>query len=150
MLYVSRPRDFNPQFSTVACEVTVDGEVLLLRCAIGKKFAGFLGLPGGKTESGESSHIAIAREAYEETGIDKRDNPNAFKYVGTRWVRFRNIGDFVYQHFSLSLPEKPNIALSKREHSESLWVPTRHLDRYKEQMIEDVFETLQAKTWEQH
>lgn len=47
-----------------------DGRVLLAERPAGKVMAGHWEFPGGKIESGEAAHEALARELHEELGID--------------------------------------------------------------------------------
>lgn len=46
-----------------------DGQVLFAQRPAGKPYAGYWEFPGGKIESGESAHVALARELEEELGI---------------------------------------------------------------------------------
>ncbi len=46
------------------------GRVLMARRPEGKPYAGWWEFPGGKVESGESVHAALARELREEVGVD--------------------------------------------------------------------------------
>ena len=46
-----------------------EGRFLLTSRPVGKVYAGYWEFPGGKIESGESVHEALARELHEELGI---------------------------------------------------------------------------------
>lgn len=50
--------------------VDADGRVLIARRPAGKAMAGLWELPGGKIEPGEVPEAALARELFEELGID--------------------------------------------------------------------------------
>lgn len=50
------------------------GELLFAQRPEGKPMAGYWEFPGGKLESGESVHDALARELHEELGIDIGDS----------------------------------------------------------------------------
>jgi len=50
--------------------VDADGRVLIARRPARKAMAGLWELPGGKVESGEVPEAALARELFEELGID--------------------------------------------------------------------------------
>ena len=46
-----------------------DGDVLFAQRPHGKPYAGYWEFPGGKIESGESAHEALARELHEELDV---------------------------------------------------------------------------------
>lgn len=53
----------------VALVINEQKEVLIARRQSGQHLAGFWEFPGGKVEAGESFACAVARELYEEVGI---------------------------------------------------------------------------------
>jgi 8-oxo-dGTP diphosphatase len=59
------------------------GEYLFAQRPEGKPMAGYWEFPGGKVESGESIHTALARELHEELGIEIADS--------TRWTEVEHI-----------------------------------------------------------
>jgi 8-oxo-dGTP diphosphatase len=61
----------NPLPITVTAACTLkDDSVLICRRAMNQKLAGFWELPGGKVEEGESYAECLARELFEELGVE--------------------------------------------------------------------------------
>ncbi len=96
-----------------------DGQFLLTRRPQGKIYSGYWEFPGGKVESGESLHHAIARELWEELGIHVRQ---AYPWI-TR--------TFTYTHATVRLHffrivswENQPIA---REQQELIWQQPGHI-----------------------
>ena len=71
------------EFGAVVCVWVYDGRghLLLTRRAKGKSFAGTWENSGGAVQAGESSREAIARELFEETGIQA--DPEEFELLDT-------------------------------------------------------------------
>lgn len=69
-------------YGLVVCVWVYDGHgnILLTRRAKGKSFHGTWENSGGAAKAGESSRQAIARELYEETGIQAEENEFEFLY----------------------------------------------------------------------
>jgi 8-oxo-dGTP diphosphatase len=53
-----------------AAMIDQSGRVLVAKRPQGKEFAGLWEFPGGKVEPGETPEVALARELYEELGIE--------------------------------------------------------------------------------
>ena len=94
----------NGEFGLVVCVWVYDdaGRVLLTRRAPEKSFAGTWENSGGAAQVGESSRQAIARELFEETGIQAKEEE--FHYLDSD--RHRN---FHYDFYAL----KRNTPLSE-------------------------------------
>ena len=75
------------EFGLVVCVWVYDGRgnILLTRRAPGKSFAGTWENSGGAAKAGETSRTAIARELFEETGIQAE--PGEFELIGSDRVR---------------------------------------------------------------
>ena len=75
------------EFGLVVCVWVYDGmgNILLTRRAPGKSFAGTWENSGGAAKAGETSRTAIARELFEETGIQAE--PGEFELIGSDRVR---------------------------------------------------------------
>ena len=75
------------EFGVVVCVWVYDGRgnILLTRRAPGKSFAGTWENSGGAAKAGETSRTAIARELFEETGIQAE--PGEFELIGSDRVR---------------------------------------------------------------
>ena len=75
------------EFGLVVCVWVYDGKgnILLTRRAPGKSFAGTWENSGGAAKAGETSRTAIARELFEETGIQAE--PGEFELIGSDRVR---------------------------------------------------------------
>lgn len=71
------------EYGIVVCVWVYDGRghLLLTRRAKGKSFAGTWENSGGAVKAGETSRQAIARELFEETGIQAA--PEEFEYLDT-------------------------------------------------------------------
>ena len=71
------------EYGLVVCVWVYDGagNILLTRRAPGKSFAGTWENSGGAAKAGEDSRTAIARELFEETGIEAR--PEEFEFLRT-------------------------------------------------------------------
>lgn len=84
------------EYGIVVCVWVYDGKghLLLTRRAKGKSFAGTWENSGGAVKSGETSREAVARELFEETGIQAQ--PEEFEYLDTD--KDRNI---FYDHYCL-------------------------------------------------
>jgi len=98
-----------------------DGKsMLLLKRAKGTDNANKWGLPGGKTESGESDIAAAIRETKEETGLDKIPGHRIDSFVSVdgrhRFVTFLYRVNEQFQDVSLS-----------DEHSDWKWVDLNDL-----------------------
>lgn len=84
----------NPPLHVVAAIIVQEGRLLACRRAKHKVAAGFWEFPGGKIDTGESSHDAIVREIREElnlacqavTTFDISDTP-----VGSQVIRLETI-----------------------------------------------------------
>jgi 8-oxo-dGTP pyrophosphatase MutT (NUDIX family) len=72
---------------------SADG-VLLVRRAAGDRFPGHWELPGGKVDPGESTHAALTRELFEETGLRPDEAPRQIataSRVSPRGARIREL-----------------------------------------------------------
>ena len=76
------------EYGLVVCVWVYDGEgkVLLTRRAPGKSHAGTWENSGGAAQAGETSRQAIARELFEETGIQADEED--FEFIGSDRDRF--------------------------------------------------------------
>ncbi len=91
------------------------GHFLLTRRAKGKSFAGTWENTGGAVKAGETSRQAIARELFEETGIQAR--PEEFELLET--ARDRNM---FYDHYCLRrLVRLRDIVLLPEETDDVMW-----------------------------
>ncbi len=124
MFFSQPPADFAPRFSTVSCFVFVGDELLLIQRHPDRNYAGYWGLPAGKQRGRETLAETALRELREESGI--RVDPDQLVFGFTRATRYPEF-DFWFHQFSLTLPEKPIVTLSPREHVESRWVTRRQL-----------------------
>lgn len=105
------------EYGTVVCVWVYDGQgkFLLTRRAKGKSFAGTWENSGGAVQAGETSRQAIARELFEETGIQA--DPEEFELLDTD--RDRNI---FYDHYCLKRKVKlKSIVLQPGETDDVMW-----------------------------
>jgi 8-oxo-dGTP diphosphatase len=89
--------------------ILVDNEVLVTKNWLGfqKKWR----LPGGGVQKGERHIVAAQRELKEEVGIATHEQN--LEPVGTK--PFRSSFNYDYYLYVLRLPEKPELAIDKRE-----------------------------------
>lgn len=105
------------EYGLVVCVWVYDGRghLLLTRRAKEKSFAGTWENSGGAAQAGETSRQAIARELYEETGIQAREEE--FEFLGTE--RDRNT---FYDFYCLKRQVKlKDIVLLPGETDDVMW-----------------------------
>ena len=105
------------EYGLVACVWVYDGrgKLLLTRRAAGKSFAGTWENSGGAVKAGETSRQAIARELFEETGIQAA--PEEFEFLETE--RDRNM---FYDHYCLKRSvHLKDIVLLPGETDDCMW-----------------------------
>ena len=105
------------EFGVVVCVWVYDGQghILLTRRAKGKSFAGTWENSGGAVKAGETSRIAVARELFEETGIQAE--PEDFELLASD--RDRNM---FYDHYCLKRRVKlKDIVLLPGETDDAMW-----------------------------
>ena len=105
------------EYGVVVCVWVYDGHghLLLTRRAKGKSFAGTWENSGGAVKAGESSRQAIARELFEETGIQAA--PEEFEFLETE--RDRNM---FYDHYCLKRSvHLKDIVLLPGETDDCMW-----------------------------
>ncbi|MES2087625.1 MAG: NUDIX hydrolase [Patescibacteria group bacterium] len=135
MLYTEEPKNFKPKFEVVSCFVELSSQhirpaglsisspsflkILLLHRNDNKSQGGKWGAPAGKVEKGETLERAMAREAFEETGLTLKESD--LKYLRKVYVHHEGY-DFVYHMFRLVLSDKPKITLVEKEHQGFCWI----------------------------
>ena len=105
------------EYGLVVCVWVYDGRgrLLLTRRAKGKSFSGTWENSGGAAKAGETSRQAIARELFEETGIQVE--PEEFEYLSSD--RDRNT---LYDFYCLKHPvELSEIVLLPGETDDVMW-----------------------------
>jgi 8-oxo-dGTP diphosphatase len=110
----------------VAAAVLLDGEgrVLLAQRPQGKSLAGLWEFPGGKIEAGERPEAALARELYEELGVE----------IATSDLIPTSFASYAYESFHLLMPvwriRKWGGKMRSREGQALAWVKIEALDDY--------------------
>jgi 8-oxo-dGTP pyrophosphatase MutT (NUDIX family) len=126
MIYITRPKDFNPKFEAVGCFFEYAQEILLLHRRDGGVEGNSLGHPGGKLNPGEDPLRGILREVREETGISL--SPQRLSYLGKIFVRYPDF-DFIYHMYFTRFDSKPEVKINYLEHKGFLWaIPKKALD----------------------
>jgi 8-oxo-dGTP diphosphatase len=101
-----------------------DGRVLLAQRPQGKSLAGLWEFPGGKVEAGERPEAALARELYEELGVE----------VATADLKPIAFASCAYDDFHLLMPVWQTNSWrgnpSAREGQRLAWVAVEDLDKY--------------------
>ncbi len=111
------------EYGLIVCVWVYDGEgrILLTQRAKEKSFAGTWENSGGAAKAGETSRQAIARELFEETGIQA--DPEEFELIGSR--RDRDVFfDFYCLKRSTPLDQ---IVLLPGETTDVKWVTLREI-----------------------
>jgi len=118
MIYLEKPKDFNPKLEAVGCFVQCNGEIALLLRQDHKPQGNTWGIPSGKVHEGENLAQTAIRETKEETGFNFSEEE--MKFFKTVWVRFPEY-DFVYHIFYADLDEKKEIRINSKEHKDAKW-----------------------------
>src|SRR3989338_300908 len=118
MLFKTQPADFKKEIDVVVCYVEHDGSFILPPRQPYKTHGGKWGLPAGKVDAGETVSRAMAREIFEETGIEIPEND----LVYFRSIFVRNEGhDFDYHMFLAKVAAPPGITINPKEHQGYVW-----------------------------
>jgi 8-oxo-dGTP pyrophosphatase MutT (NUDIX family) len=119
MLYLEKPKGFNPALEAVGCFVEYDGEILLLHRQDSRPQGNTWGIPSGRIDDGEQPLVAMQREIKEETGyvipLSK------ISHFAKTYVRFSDY-DFVYHIFHTRMNEKLEVQRNPREHKDARWI----------------------------
>ncbi|HEX5586702.1 MAG TPA: NUDIX domain-containing protein [Acidimicrobiia bacterium] len=117
------PRLTNGPVVAVGAVAVVDDTILLVRRGRGPA-QGEWSVPGGRVEAGEAVHLAVVREAYEETGLEVVVD----RFLG--WVE--RIGDdpldgtphhFVILDFAVTPLDPTQPLVAGDDAAEARWVP---------------------------
>jgi len=121
MLESPVPEGFEPAFTAVSCAVhSLDGWLFTQRNPE-KSEGGQWGFPTGKVQTGEPHAIAMARELWEETGLEaSKGSPlTHLRSYRVQWQR----ADFIYHLYYLNYKEcRPTISLDQRELVNYQWL----------------------------
>lgn len=118
MIFHTRPADFSPKFTVVACFCEWRGKILLLLRQDHKPQGNTWCLPAGKVEASETLSQAIIRELEEEIGLSAREQD--LEKVGFVFDRYAAY-DYEYHMFRWIL-ESNRIILNLKEHKEFCWI----------------------------
>lgn len=107
--------------------ILVDGCVLVAHC----KGATNTFLPGGHVEFGESLTAALARELFEEAGLDVQVS-NYIGMVEHQWIEGDRPQHQINHIFAALLPNVhiPPLLESREDHLEFLWVEPAELSKH--------------------
>ncbi len=119
MIFLDKPKDFNPKIEVVSCLMEYKGSVLFLQRNDDKFKGGKWCRPAGKLNSGEEKSEALVREIAEETGF--KVEPNNLEFLKTVYVRYPEF-DYPYHTYRLILSVKPEINLNSNEHQNFVWL----------------------------
>src|SRR3989344_435171 len=118
MLYVIKPRLFNPKFEVVGCFIENNQEILLLHRQDSKLYGNKWGVPSGKINPDEKALEAMLREIKEETGFEI--NPSKIKSFGQTYVAYPEF-DFTYHIFHTTMNLRLKVNINLEEHKDYLW-----------------------------
>jgi 8-oxo-dGTP pyrophosphatase MutT (NUDIX family)/predicted transcriptional regulator YdeE len=116
-VFTAPPPGFQPKTEAAGVFIEAEGKILYLTRAPSRPGPNIWGVPAGKIESGEDPRTAAIREVFEEAGI-ALDDPIP---IGSLYIRFSHLDDYVFHMFRASLPRQPKLKLSD-EHTEARWI----------------------------
>lgn len=120
MIHTEWPDFFEHDFEAVGCFFEVGPKILLLlRSASVKIEPNKWGIPGGKVGKGEIKERAIAREFFEETGLDYPSD--SFEFLRTVFMEYPRIS-FLYHIFRKRMRFSIKGITLSREHEKYKWV----------------------------
>ncbi len=117
-IFNTPPDDFDPQVEVGANYLLCQGEILLLKRALGKPEEALWGVPAGKIDQGETALQGAMRELTEETGITLP--ASQFTEKGRLFVRKDSV-DYIYHMYVVHLDQKPDVKITD-EHLEYQWI----------------------------
>ena len=136
MIYKRKPKNFTPEFEVVSCFCEHDDKLLFLKRLKNKTQGGKWGVPTGKVDDGEDKLTALAREIFEETGINAKSTD--LEYFKSIYV---NHGyDFIYHMYHYNFLKIESIKLSSTEHESFKWVSVK--DAFKLPLVDDLDECI--------
>ena len=119
MIYIERPKSFDPKFGVVSCFVEHKREILLLHRQDHRPEGNTWGVPAGKVDGGEELLEALVREIKEETGFALP--PSQISYFREVYVKYPNY-DFVYHIYHTMLDPKQKVSINPKEHKDFRWI----------------------------
>lgn len=134
-IYLEKPDHFNPKAAVVGCcYLHYQDKILLLHRQDFKAEGNRWGIPGGKLNEGENLIDLVAREVFEETGIQL--NTEKLHYIGKLYITVKNF-DFEYHMVDYLEPitNPGDIKINFREHKGFTWVTPK--DALKMDLITD-------------
>lgn len=117
-----------------------DGHILIGRSKPGGVYPGYMMIPGGGIEEGESKEEALKREVLEEVGVDitqasitaldssKSGESEKLLHTGERVLVRMHFNDFIVR---IPKPAAEIPLLSGDDFIGATWVPTQKLPEYK-------------------
>jgi len=123
MIYIEKPKNFNPKFEVVSCFIEYHGKILLLHRQDFKPQGNTWGLPTGKVEGNEKLSEAMAREIREETSFDIPDSE--LKYFKKVYVMYPDY-EFIYHIFSTKLKIQKKVLINSKEHKDFKWTSPKN------------------------
>lgn len=133
MIFLAKPKNFNPKLTAVGCFVQCEGEIILLLRQDNKPQDNTWGIPSGKVNKGEDLKTTMLRELKEETGIIIPEDELFFH--STVYVKFSDY-DFIYHIFYTTINNKQKIQIKNDEHKDARWIFPK--DALKLPLIEDL------------
>lgn len=119
LVYLERPKEFNPKFEVVSCFVRCNNKFLFVHRQDHKPEGNTWSVPAGKIDQGEDVLEAMSRELFEETGL--QIVAERFKEPLKTFVKYPS-KDFIYYITEVSSETLPEIKLSNDEHKGFEWL----------------------------
>lgn len=118
-----------PMITSVECHITCNEKILVNKRSESKeKFPGYLSIPGGHIEVGETALFAAMREVREETNVSISEREISLKYIAIHEHIDRNETWLIFGFF-VELDTMPK--LQDTQEGESIWMDVDEMKKAK-------------------
>jgi 8-oxo-dGTP diphosphatase len=118
--WIHSANSLSPPVQVVSCFIRCENKILVLQRAKKDQQHMLWGIPGGKLNIDEIPINGLAREIYEETGINLI--PDFFKFLGKALSKTSCDGIYGLYIYYIQIQKKPEIKINLHEHYLYKWV----------------------------